>query len=128
MAEPSKRDIVKWIKALRSGKFKQGRGQLQSKKGFCCLGVACQINKFEKKVKKDGTLAGLMPGSMFQPNAPEWLLKVNDNFARKAMINLWVLNDGLKGDAYSSSTPRYTFDEIADLLQAVYIEGVLDAE
>ncbi len=32
-----------WIAALRSGKFKQGRGQLQSDDGFCCLGVACAI-------------------------------------------------------------------------------------
>lgn len=31
-----------WIDALRSGKFKQTRGQLQRGNAFCCLGVACE--------------------------------------------------------------------------------------
>ena len=32
----------KWLKALRSGKYKQGRKQLQDNAGYCCLGVlAC---------------------------------------------------------------------------------------
>lgn len=36
----------KWLKALRSGKFKQTRqGHLHDNKGFCCLGVACVLFK-----------------------------------------------------------------------------------
>jgi len=30
-------------KALRSGDYKQGRGSLQNRDGFCCLGVACDV-------------------------------------------------------------------------------------
>lgn len=30
----------KWISALRSGKYKQSKGQLKSGDGYCCLGVA----------------------------------------------------------------------------------------
>lgn len=35
----------KWIKALRSGKFKQGNDYLFEKvtDSYCCLGVACKI-------------------------------------------------------------------------------------
>ena len=33
----------KWVAALRSGEYKQGRKTLQSKEGFCCLGVACDL-------------------------------------------------------------------------------------
>jgi hypothetical protein len=37
----------KWIKALRSGKYKQGKGYLHIKgekqDSFCCLGVACDL-------------------------------------------------------------------------------------
>lgn len=33
----------KWIKALRSGKYKQTYGTLRGKVGFCCLGVLCDI-------------------------------------------------------------------------------------
>jgi hypothetical protein len=32
---------LKWIKALRSGKFKQAKGVLRRGEGYCCLGVAC---------------------------------------------------------------------------------------
>lgn len=34
----------KWLKALRGGKYKQGRGALKSLDDrFCCLGVLCDI-------------------------------------------------------------------------------------
>lgn len=32
-----------WVKALRSGQFKQDRCRLQTKNGYCCLGVACEV-------------------------------------------------------------------------------------
>ena len=34
----------KWLEALRSGKYKQGRGCLRSENNkFCCLGVLCDL-------------------------------------------------------------------------------------
>ena len=38
-----------WIDALRSGKYKQARKRLyrQETKGYCCLGVLCDIAKPE---------------------------------------------------------------------------------
>lgn len=41
----------KWIKALRSGKYKQGKGYLHHADKYCCLGVAQDLyNKaFPKK-------------------------------------------------------------------------------
>ena len=36
---------AKWLEALRSGKYKQGRGKLRSVDDeFCCLGVLCDIS------------------------------------------------------------------------------------
>lgn len=33
-----------WIRALRSGKYRQGRGMLKTPKGnYCCLGVLCDL-------------------------------------------------------------------------------------
>lgn len=33
-----------WVKALRSRKYKQGRGSLRSAdQGYCCLGVLCDV-------------------------------------------------------------------------------------
>lgn len=35
---------AKWLKALRSGKYKQGKKVLKTKNGkFCCLGVLCDL-------------------------------------------------------------------------------------
>jgi len=33
-----------WIKALRSGEYKQTSGQLRANDGFCCLGVLCNLH------------------------------------------------------------------------------------
>jgi hypothetical protein len=39
---------AKWIAALRSGDYKQGRGQLRTTRNkFCCLGVLCNIHAQE---------------------------------------------------------------------------------
>lgn len=37
------KNAKKWVRALRSGKYKQGRHQLRSGDQFCCLGVACDL-------------------------------------------------------------------------------------
>ena len=36
---------MKWIQALRSGKYAQTQGVLKDDDGFCCLGVLCDISK-----------------------------------------------------------------------------------
>jgi hypothetical protein len=33
----------KWVKALRSGKYSQAKGQLKTTEGYCCLGVLCDL-------------------------------------------------------------------------------------
>lgn len=33
----------KWIKALRSGEYKQAQRRLRTSEGFCCLGVLCDL-------------------------------------------------------------------------------------
>jgi hypothetical protein len=32
---------AKWVAALRSGEYQQGRGRLKTGDAFCCLGVLC---------------------------------------------------------------------------------------
>lgn len=43
--------MKQWVKALRSGKYKQGTGLLNGPEGFCCLGVLCDISKRGKWLK-----------------------------------------------------------------------------
>lgn len=45
----------KWVKALKSGEYKKTKGTLRDEKGYCCLGVACELavqNKIIKPAKK----------------------------------------------------------------------------
>jgi len=34
---------ARWLEALRSGKYEQGRKMLKGPQGFCCLGVALDV-------------------------------------------------------------------------------------
>lgn len=51
---------AKWLKALRSEKYKKGRGQLRSKENrFCCLGVLADVAGCHWLTSdSDGTLDG----------------------------------------------------------------------
>lgn len=54
--------MKKWVKALRSGKFKQGAGTLKqfNSKGqaeHCCLGVLCELYNSEMKKNKKKMLS-----------------------------------------------------------------------
>lgn len=39
----------KWLKALRSGRYKQCRQELCNSKGYCCLGVLARISGSKKQ-------------------------------------------------------------------------------
>lgn len=61
---------TKWVEALRSGKYKQGKMQLRvvlpdGEPGFCCLGVACDITNTGSWVDETNTEFGgfTMPGT-----------------------------------------------------------------
>jgi len=116
MLKPSKKNIRKWVDALRSGEYKQTTGSLHDADGYCCLGVACKVFIPAEKLKKDedGCIHGFMP--LDQNYAPRWLTFINKDFDRLTEAELTALNDECE----------FSFDEIADLLQAVYIEKVLE--
>lgn len=40
---PNKENLRKWVRALRSGAYEQGKGYMRSNEGYCCLGVAMDI-------------------------------------------------------------------------------------
>lgn len=138
----------KWVKALRSGKYKQGRGLLAvvdptSKEvtGYCCLGVLCEL-AVKAGVIKPGTLRESMfawsPESKITYGKEEeayglpeevikWagigshqMLPFNQRGERveNGCISLANLNDGVKG----YSLKKHSFDEIADVIEATAAE------
>jgi hypothetical protein len=118
---PPVSEIKKWISALRSGKFQQTQGVLQDRDGYCCLGVACQIFSPKHQLERNGQyLRGSMPSD--QRHAPTWLKRVANDFARATKI---VHEDGdneVTGLIDMNDEENFSFDEIADMLQLVYVE------
>ena len=106
-----KEDVMKlWVKALRSGDYKQGRGQLKrsEKNGntrFCCLGVLCDISLL--------TTWGQAVDSYFgstghlTPKVREWSgITSRSGAIFNTEFALTTYNDEGK-----------TFDEIADIIE-----------
>ena len=110
----------RWVRALRSGKYIQGRNNLRpSEDRFCCLGVLCDIARKEgvgdwgfgssaiEFVPKSGrrySTIGAPPTAVLK-----WagLTGMNSVYIRKHRATLAVLNDGKKK----------SFKEIADIIE-----------
>lgn len=98
---------AKWIEALRSGKYKQGRGALRNGDTFCCLGVLCDISGVAKwdVTRYDGEL--YMPPKSVR----EWA----------GLDGYPVYLDGPTGDDVSHLNDQMglSFEEIADLIEKI---------
>lgn len=136
---------TKWVKALRSGKYKQGKQALKtrSRKGIvrhCCLGVLCELynkehkNKLKTKIKNpDDIDLALAPG------IDKCYLFSNRSIMLPISVKNWAgLNDacGLlkKGDGYSNNKFHWgtvfslsemndegaTFNQIANFIEERY--------
>lgn len=104
----------KWIEALDSGKYKKATKYLNTNKGYCCLGVACDVLIPQGKIKRiHGYIYGRLPDD--QEHSPEWLKSINHFFMGKVGKSLSQLND----------STRITFPQIATLLELVYIHKAL---
>lgn len=108
--------IKVWVSELRSGKYKQIKGWLNACGGYCCFGVACKTLIPEPLLimsKYSDTINGAYPSD--QPHAPKWLKEINLDFIEKTSQSLSHINDNTD----------FTFDEIADLIELVYIHKAL---
>lgn len=118
---------AEWLAALRSGEYKQGRGQLHAEDTFCCLGVLCDLHikagQGEWDIDDYSGLYMYMNEREFPPiEVMRWagLEIVNPKVAGTALTSL---NDGVEGYDEEEDceviyeTPR-TFAEIADLIEA----------
>jgi hypothetical protein len=103
----------KWIDALRSGEYTQGKSALNKNGNFCCLGVACDVSELGKwrelysgkrfyHTKGEYEPAGYM---LAEP-VMEWLGLPNTECSLGDYA-AWQLNDSL----------NKSFDEIADWLE-----------
>lgn len=97
----------KWIEALRSKKYVQGRGRLRTTSNrFCCLGVLCDlVNPYGWTLNPDYEKYYEFYGR--GAYAPESVLDVT-GLTTAAQIRLACMNDH----------EYYTFDMISDWIEA----------
>jgi len=84
------KNVRNWVKALRSGKYKQGFQQLQTGEGeYCCLGVATRLLAPDTVGRLDGAYPslevreayGMVIRGGFDDEAGEAITSLNDRIA-----------------------------------------------
>ena len=107
----------KWVAALRSGKYKQGRGVLCRNGQYCCLGVACEVAEENGvplivRVEEDFTISFDGKTRNLPEGVQSWLglqNSVGGMVARnRDEHSLTQMNDS----AY------FSFDQIADIIES----------
>lgn len=111
----------KWVKALRSGKFKQGTNRLTTvwedgTESDCCLGVACKLFVEENP--------GVLEVHITRGVLPIRIAYDSERFALPPKVMKWLgmETDVGKFDAGESLAYKndmgHTFEGIADLIEA----------
>lgn len=118
-----------WVKALRSGKYRQGRGQLRGPADYyCCLGVLCdlyrkehrdqlewlpdeddpEVGRYSVRVRNAGVWS-LEDWSRLPAVVWGWAWSHDGMSPVSAETTLMVMNDGTS-----------TFEEIAQFIEDTY--------
>lgn len=94
----------KWIEALRSGKYAQGRGSLRvGENAYCCLGVLCDLVDGSRWARTDRGFFQYGPSTSLAPPT----VSVGTGLQAGSQLDLINLNDSGK-----------SFPEIADYIEA----------
>lgn len=108
---------AKWVTALRSGEYTQGRGQLRTNDNkFCCLGVLCDIHSRETET----------PWTETDHILYDWSYRAEDLVLPEAVVKWAGLESGnpalVNGDCSQhndgAGVCSKSFSEIADLIEA----------
>ena len=93
-----KKSIKKlWLKALRSGGYEQGKGQLRNDNKYCCLGVLADVQGFRWKRRQQHFLDGgdamlLQPECLagMDDKTQHFLASLNDRGWKFKTIANWI--------------------------------------
>ena len=126
---PNKANIRLWVDALRSGDYAQCHNALNDGKGFCCLGVACEVairsgvdvlrGTEEIGHSDDGTpktRATYDNNGGYPPSAVrEWL------GLPEANPRLSPPDGGVTSAVFANDSAAWTFARIADAIEHTYL-------
>ena len=104
----TREEVIKlWVKALRSGEYKQTKDSLKNRGGFCCLGVLCDL------AAKDGGGDWYRNEYRGYKSSPPYNIQkfIFNKFGSKFMSQLMCYNDNGK-----------SFEFIADKIEKKYLK------
>jgi hypothetical protein len=124
----NKTNIRKWVKALRSGKYKQTSGTLQDDVGYCCLGVACDV--FAKETGKGKwRTADFSSGKQFITNFGTDEEMIHEADLPPAVMRWFgirksdpVLRSRGQTASHVNDVEGWDFDEIASAIERKYLK------
>jgi hypothetical protein len=123
--QPNKRNIRKWVQALRSGKFKQGTGglctqELSGDRKYCCLGVACEAAIADGLHLDVSSTNGRAYGYVhFNRNTTFLPDAVSDWLGLPSNGDVMVTDDW--GAVSVNDAKGWSFNQIADALETRYL-------
>jgi hypothetical protein len=106
-------NITKWLISLRSGKYKQCEENLRNESGFCCLGVACEIQGIEHS-----GLHGFMFDAFYMTATPDsnWF-KNTYGFCPSHLMNSDKDGSDVSCLADMNDVHKFNFEKIADVIE-----------
>ena len=102
----------KWVNALRSGKYKQTRGNLQDGDGFCCLGVLCDL--VDSEAWEEVELCSIR--SFLGADTDGRGFAVSDMPPPSVLLTTGLEDPSIY--ATLNDEDKYTFEQIADEIEA----------
>ena len=94
---------VKWIEALRSRKYRQGKGCLLWSGGYCCLGVLCHV--VDPKMK------------FWEPSSGKLPRKIATMCSCKCDPSVVVASSGVRTTLSLLNDEGTSFKKIANLIE-----------
>lgn len=119
-----------WVKALRSGKYKQGTGRLRGEdKSYCCLGVACDLyinnvgckwQKMDYGYQFETTEPDESQGSILPVEVRDWLGLLTSQGSLSALLPRHPSpNSPLYGSLIElNDMAKFSFENIADVIES----------
>lgn len=109
----TQKEKKKWVKALRSGRYKAGTEILYNKENntFCCLGVEAVVNRRAKRgdleskcFRQDCIIGSKVQEELAELNDGDWHLDVASFLTDEEKIIPWELIAGLVIEPWDGET------------------------
>lgn len=124
----SDEEVLEWVQALESKKFKQGRSSLRSGDYFCCLGVKALLEGnliAENNERNSFAYCGLHTGALMQHERMHDLgllpILINYKITDEDDYGYWVESKSLAG----MNDKGASFEQIAWVIRKIFLEKII---